>query len=220
MTTTIAPQTCTASRHGTRNARMRSGCTCPQAYRACAAYECQRRNAARSGQPWSLPAVGARRRLQALARIGYSAAAVAVEVGCDQHYLQHLRGGWTKRISRRLHDQIDQAYDTLQDTPGPSQITRRRASRADWPPPAAWGDNIDDPAAMPWDLPEVVDEVAVERAMGGWPVPLTHAERREAVKRLSARGISRSQIAELLHLDTRQVDRDRAWLRRQQQEAA
>lgn len=47
----------------------------------------------------------------------------------------------------------------------------------------------------------VFDEVAVERAMHGDPVPLAKGERVEVIRRLSARGSSDSAIAERLHCD-------------------
>lgn len=46
----------------------------------------------------------------------------------------------------------------------------------------------------------VVDEVTVERAMRGERLPLSKPERDEAVRRLSARGVSAHDVARLLHM--------------------
>ena len=78
----------------------------------------------------------------------------------------------------------------------------------------AW-DDIDDgtePARVDVDsscAPDI-DEIAVERAMGGDRVPLTGAERDEAVRRLTSKGYSVRQIAERLGTTTRTVMRRRA----------
>lgn len=50
-----------------------------------------------------------------------------------------------------------------------------------------------------------LDDIAVERAMQGDPVPLTEAERAEAIRRLAARGLSDTAIAKLLHCTARTV---------------
>lgn len=64
-----------------------------------------------------------------------------------------------------------------------------------------------------------IDEIAVERAMHGDPVPLTTAERTIAVARMTARGLTNQQIGERLHRSRRTVQRYRAWVRRVVQEA-
>lgn len=51
----------------------------------------------------------------------------------------------------------------------------------------------------------VLDDVAIERAMGGDPVQLTATERAEAVRRLAARGVSDAEIASALHCDPQTV---------------
>lgn len=54
-----------------------------------------------------------------------------------------------------------------------------------------------------------LDEIAIERAMAGDPVPLQPTERIEAVRRLTARHYSTAQIAERLGISPRSVARIR-----------
>ena len=58
-----------------------------------------------------------------------------------------------------------------------------------------------------------VDEVAVLRAMAGDRVRLTPVERLEAVRRLTARGLSAREIGERLHITPRHVCRYRSRVR-------
>ena len=59
-----------------------------------------------------------------------------------------------------------------------------------------------------------VDEVAVERFCAGDPPSrFAFVERRIAVGRLTERGLSAVEIAQLVGISTRQVQRDRAMLR-------
>ena len=139
-------------------------------------------------------ATGARRRLQALAAIGWSQMEIARRY--DGHFvsLASIARGAQSHVGPRLHRLITTAYDDLAMTPGPHNRTRLDAARKGWAPPLAWDDEtIDDPAAEPALSPTVdesayLDEVAIARAMTGRPVRLTRDERREAVRRLDAAG--------------------------------
>lgn len=55
----------------------------------------------------------------------------------------------------------------------------------------------------------IVDEIAVERACNGDPVTLTVAERAEAVRLMTAKGMTARQIAERLRMAERTVVRYR-----------
>jgi hypothetical protein len=56
--------------------------------------------------------------------------------------------------------------------------------------------------------PDLVDEVAVERAMGGRRVQLTSAERRTAIAALLGRGMTPGRISTLLGLNHSMVTRE------------
>lgn len=62
-----------------------------------------------------------------------------------------------------------------------------------------------------------VDEIAVERACRGDVVELTVEERREAVRRLTARGVPAGRIGELLGVTRRTVQRHQTALRASRQ---
>ncbi len=112
-----------------------------------------------------------------------------------------------------------------------------RAQTAGWRPPLAWDDidteqNETDQSPARGDVTgtgtagvgpdeferdhscldehlcsQLLDEVAVERAMTGERLPLTTTERHEAVARLTRQGLSARRIAELLHTTSRTITR-------------
>ena len=100
--------------------------------------------------PLTVSSVGARRRIQALALLGWSMPAI-----CDAGGIAPgtLRGAQVEdRIALRTNDAIRHAHDLLWNaTPPDTWQTRRRsaqAGRAGYAPTLAW-DDIDDPAAEP-----------------------------------------------------------------------
>lgn len=96
-------------------------------------------------------ATGSRRRLQALAYLGYPTRAIAVALGrLDPQTYQYVINGRTRTIRARTADDIRRLYDQWWDQPGPSGRTRTHARRMGYVPPMAWDDDdIDDPAARP-----------------------------------------------------------------------
>lgn len=93
-----------------------------------------------------VPALGARRRVQALSAIGWSQGHIAERLGISQQALANsLRTEvMTARVARRIRD----IYSELEMSVGPSPRTRKRAAAQGWAPPAAWED-IDDPHEQP-----------------------------------------------------------------------
>lgn len=156
-----------------------------------------------------VPAIGARRRIRALLRMGWRHEDLSAAGVARSAVLLHQRGGW---ITRASHDAVAAAFERLCMTPGPSARTAGRAAKLGYAPPLAW-DDIDDPRLHP-ELgdsleEEFVDESAVQRALAGDRVQLTEAERTEAVRRLTARGRSDEEIAARLHLSSRTILRIR-----------
>lgn len=104
-----------------------------------------------------IPGHGTRRRLQALARLGWSVQRLADGSGIDRQRLDGaLRG---RDVQARTALAVQRLYDALWDTP-PTALTPRqqatidrtirRAQAAGWAPPLAWDeDRIDDPDATP-----------------------------------------------------------------------
>ena len=93
-------------------------------------------------------ATGARRRVEALAWMGWPNREVAVRVGCSPRSLPTLlhRG----RLSVRLAWRIAAVYEELSGVPGPSRGAAGKARALGFAPPAAWDDeSIDDPSERP-----------------------------------------------------------------------
>lgn len=151
---------------------------------------------------------GTRRRLQALAVLGWSNVKLARELGMTPSNF----GAFTRRPEvlarhavdvRGLYDRLSTSQPAATSGYDRAGIERVKAGarRRGWVGPLAWDDDaIDDPAARPdvgrWrDGEHVVDDVAVHRAMrGDLDVRLRVAERAEVVRRLVALGLNDQEI--------------------------
>jgi len=173
----------------------------------------------RDGHEDFVPAIGARRRIQALQAIGHTSTVIAAHAGPGTtaaiiHNVAKHPGQW---ISRRNHDRVVVAYSALWDKPGTSLRVKAQVARLGYAPPMAW-DDVDDPHARPQhDLSDPaeldVDEVAVERrAAGDHTIVLTRDERLLAVQHLHATGLNDQQIADRIGYAVRTVLRDRQHL--------
>lgn len=164
----------------------------------------------------SVLAIGARRRVQALAARGWPMRCVAERLGMDTADLCAMIK--QRAIKRARWEQIAAVYEELWLAPGPSEITARRAAKAGWPPPAAWDDElIDHPQARPagyatvHPLLDEIDQVRVDRLLAGRTAVagLTHAERDAAVVALYRLGYGDRTIAERVGNSERTVARIR-----------
>lgn len=99
-------------------------------------------------QPGHVPAIGAARRLQALAAIGYEAAHLAPMLGVGPVAVRRWRSHTTPTITRRRHNDIAALAARLDGTQGPSRRARTIALHQSWAPLAAW-DDIDNPDEQP-----------------------------------------------------------------------
>lgn len=157
------------ARHGTRTRYVKGpaedgtagrGCLCGPCVKAGAEYRGRRARMIAYGQ-WEHPvdATGTRRRIQALAWLGWSLARLSARLGGDESHARKILGSsWvtaaTERAVRELYDEL---WDQAPPEDGP--YDRRAASRArnyararGWVPPLAWDDDeIDDPAGRPAD---------------------------------------------------------------------
>jgi len=167
-----------------------------------------------------VPARGARRRLQALCRIGWSQARLSRELGGKRLIVNEIVGGRKQTIAKSTHVKVAELYERLWATEPAhddhrSLITFNRARNAAaarrWVPPLGW-DDIDTDVTPPVpdaDDAGAVDEVAVQLACSGESVRLSPAERREAVTRLVDAKLSDNQIADRLGCTDRTVLRIR-----------
>lgn len=167
-------------------------------------------------------ATGTRRRLQALVAVGWAQAWLAHELHRSPANLR--RSMTSESVTARTAQLVNDMYERLWDAAPPDQVpAQRRASDAartfaadhGWLPPLAWDDidQDDDPDPLPSDPineDDLLDEIAIERAMSGdRAVRLTHAEQIEVVLRMSERGRSIRTIADTLSTSTRTVSRHR-----------
>ncbi len=156
-----------------------------------------------------VPSYAALRRHQALQRIGWRQAdieAAALEHGGAHAWCNMILAG--ERISASRHRAMRAAYDHLQLLKGPSRRTATLSERRGFAPPLAW-DDIDDPAAEVIDgsVEQGVDDIAVERAIAGFEIDLTDAERREVAHRMTKRGHGATEIGALRGVDRRTINR-------------
>lgn len=144
---------CKAERHGGERIDYRRGCRCTLARAAEAAYSRKRRSLRMTGYPGEVDATGTRRRLRALAVMGWNSVDIAAKLGITKQCVEQ----WRKRetaVFTTTHRRIAALYDELSMIPGPSPISRKRAIGEGWAPPLAWDDdNIDDPTALPSGIP-------------------------------------------------------------------
>jgi hypothetical protein len=172
-----------------------------------------------------VPALGTRRRLQALARLGWSLPLLAEQLGRRPTNLRRSMAGDT--VTADTARTVAALYARLEST-GPPELSmqqraaafaaRREAKAQGWLPPLTWDDIDTDPAPPPTPPAATeldIDEVAVERALAGDGVTydkLTRAEQRIVVARLTGRGRSIRDIAAQLSTTKRTVSRRRACL--------
>jgi hypothetical protein len=174
-----------------------------------------RRRYLNRGRPLLVDATGTRRRLQALAVIGWGTGQLAGQAGVTPTAVKQ----WMHRGQVQPHTaaRVADLYDRLWDKPGPSAKARAHAVKSGWAPPLAWDEgSIDDPQARAnrgWrairDGKRAFDEIAVEEAMRGRRVHLRPVERAEAVRQLTALGLSAAEISRRLGVAARSATRIR-----------
>jgi transcriptional regulator with XRE-family HTH domain len=92
---------------------------------------------------------GTRRRVQALAWMGWPCAEIARRAGTTPSSLRTLIQP-RRRVSYALAGRVADVYEELSMQAGPSLIAARKARSLGFAPPLAWDDDtIDDPAAAP-----------------------------------------------------------------------
>lgn len=174
-----------------------------------------------------IDARGTRRRLQALARCGWTAPALTTRSETPITATALARLFTADRVTARNARLVVALYDALWDHQPPldtptqramSKRTADRARRRRWAVPLAWDDiDTDDSPAparvrRPADEKKpapLVDDIAIELALGGQHVNLTPAERRICVHALHAKRYSDGVIADTIHCDIKTIERIR-----------
>jgi len=129
----------------------RRGCKHPEAREASRLYYKRRRE--NRALPNLIPVLGTARRIQALTANGYSAQDIADHTGLAKEQVQRIANQFYPRVRRSVAERVAKTFDQLALVPGDSWMSRARARRNGWPPPLAWGDDIDDPNAAPEGIP-------------------------------------------------------------------
>lgn len=155
-----------AGKHGTRHHRYKNGCVCPDGLADLNRYS----NAFRAGEVVSslVDAVGTRRRMQALATLGYGAHFLADYLTTSAPHVQRIRGGRVSTVQKHMHDMVVVAYErlhgTVRESPGATRAILQ-AQRRGWVGPDQWlDDELDDPAALPDSAYRRPDGAAVATA--------------------------------------------------------
>lgn len=209
-------------RHGTK-AGYEAGCrdTC------CRKAQARYINQWRMTGPRSIDITGTRRRVEALATLGWSMAELSTMLGHERTYLRKLitlnKSG---EIYKTTAERIDALYQRLcmvraTDTDkhtlgwnGCRERTRRWALKRGYAPPLAWDDIDNDTEPVLYGDNKItrsrdeIDEAVVLRVLAGERLKTTYAERREIVRRARARGWSETRIEQTTGI-TRATDTTR-----------
>jgi hypothetical protein len=124
------------------------GCRCWPAKRAYSRYRKELAAGLRGGQR-PIPAAGTRRRLQALAAVGWTLPLIAADIAAhgapvNDSTLWLIRSSQHDMVRPRIAEAVAASYDRLWDQPGPSSRTVANARRMQWPPPMWWDDDVID----------------------------------------------------------------------------
>lgn len=167
-----------------------------------------------------LDSTGARRRLQALATLGWTILALAKHSNTPAHRLMYVMqhptaSAATIRVIRDLYNELWHRSPTADEVAPPlAQRRRTIAAQAGWNGPLAWDDEgIDDPKQRPRKGPKksdkgVVDMAKVIRRLEGERLELNAMERTAGVEHgIRVRGLAYADVAELLGMELDTVKR-------------
>lgn len=157
-------------------------------------------------------AYGLRRRVEALAAMGWDVKSVAAECGVPFPSALH-RARDSVRVTWSMHAAVAAGYERISHIRRDDNRTLMRAARRGYLSPLMW-DDIDDyfevPSVEPVAEP-VVDEIVVQRVVDDrWAGAVPPAERAAAFEKLQSRGFSAVEISERLNVSTKTVERLRA----------
>jgi hypothetical protein len=172
---------------------------CEPCIHAKSVYDKRRKWDALNGRGYTVPSLGARRRVQALQAQGWSRTQIATEAGWGTSgALRYIDRSET--ITRRTHERIAEAYERLCMKPPPDAMsairTRTWARKHGHVPPLSWDDIDADPEPATGEACDL-DPVVVDRVLAGRVVPTTHAERLEIARRWIADGRGSNELFRL-----------------------
>jgi lambda repressor-like predicted transcriptional regulator len=144
----------------------------------------------------SVDALGTRRRVEALGRMGWTARTVSVAVGLKPATLSAMLFRGT--VSMATANRVAEFYQQHSEGFGGNARFAAKARSLGYPPPSAWDeDTIDDPEARPNFTG--FDEYVVRLLMDGEPVERpTRPDREEALARLLDAGLTAPEATRLI----------------------
>lgn len=158
---------------------------------------------------------GARRRVQALATMGWSRREIARKTGIPSANIDALLT--YDLTTAHVHQTIATFYDAHWNRKPATDTRAQRvgytralstAEKHQWASPLAWDDIDTDPTPVAEDTgPAAIDSVAIELALAGQSASLTREEKVVAVHRGVEAGMSYREVAEALDISVRTVDR-------------
>lgn len=135
----------------------------------------------RNGEIRMMPAIGVKRRVQALMAMGFTSDYIARELGVSDALVRY----WYHKANNvyvATYEKVAALFDRLEFTKGPSELSAHRARSKGWPTTIAWdGDRIDDPDAHP-NLTGY-DEETVRSLIEGFHPEHERQDLEEAVRR-------------------------------------
>lgn len=193
--------TCEAPVHGNLTAYKR-GCRCPAALRAGARCQKQYRTRAARGEHFHVDAAGTRRRIQALAAIGWPARELGQRLGVTAQAVSLFTTRAT--VYGATAAKVAALYEELWNQPGPSNVTRKRAEKSRWPQPLELDDDrIDDPTYQP-QLHRLTPQIDRQQR---------HEQTLATIAHLTERDVPAHEIARHAGITARTVVRYRKQLR-------
>lgn len=178
-------------RHGKTNG-FHAGCRESCCRAAIAKYEKATKYRRHTGIAWAIPALGVQRRIQALMCLGWTSTDIANECGLGNRngvlrVLHGQKGKPCRWVERKTYRRFAEVYErlsmTLPDPTPPRARTKSIAARRGYMPPLAWDDIDTDLEPNARVEAVVVDEVKVQRVLGGRPQDCTPEERHEVIAR-------------------------------------
>lgn len=137
-----------------------------------------------------VPALGTRRRVQALMAMGHSGADIAAQLGVTYQAVHKIKAGTADKVFASTAANVARAYESMCMTlpTGPHRTRIRNAAlRAGYAPPLAWDDIDTDPEPTDWRY--------------------EHADRAGAIRELADLGLGITEAARRLHLSRDAVEK-------------
>ena len=144
-----------------------------------------------------VPAIGTRRRIQALKALGHSGADIGARLGITYQAVHKLEHSTASNVFAATAVAVRRVYDEMcmvQPFGYHATRIRNRSARYGYAPPLAWDDIDTDFAPTLGGIDDQVDPVVIDRLLHLQRVQSTRAEKLEAMRRWRAMGRSQASL--------------------------